>query len=350
MTERVLVTGATGFIAQHCILQLLEAGYQVRATARSHGRTGEIADILAPHLSPAARDRLAPDFDVVVADLTSDDGWDDAATDCAYVLHVASPLPSRLPKDENELIVPARDGALRVLRAASHAGVRRTVMTSSIAAVMYGRDRDHRFDESDWSDVDDPKIGAYEKSKTLAERAAWAFMTSLGATSPMDLAIINPGVVLGPLLSKEWSTSGELVKKLLERSVPAIPDVHFAMADVRDVAKAHVAAMTNPDAGGQRFLCCTNGHSLMEVAKILSSVYAVRGYRVPTRPLPKALLRVVAIYDEQARLVLDEVGRPVDVDNGKIRRVLGIEPRDIREMTIAMAESMIKYGVVTPHR
>ncbi len=350
MSETVLVTGATGFIAQHCILQLLDAGYQVRGTARSDGRTQEVADILAPHLSDQARQRLRQDFEVVAADLTSDLGWDAAVAGCRFVLHLASPLPSSPPKDEQEVIIPARDGALRVLRAASTAGVERVVLTSSVAAICFGRDRDHLFTEDDWSDIDGPNIGAYERSKTIAERAAWAFMDSLAPQSRMELVVINPGLVLGPLLSREWSTSGELVKKLLERDVPAVPDFEFAMVDVRDVAAAHLAAMVTPEASGQRFICCIESHAMREVAQILADEFGAKGFKVPTGRLPNFLLRIVAIWDKQARLLLPEIGQSVNLDNSKIRRVLGLAPRDLHEMTVSMANSMIQYGVVTPRR
>ena len=212
-------------------------------------------------------------------------------------------------------------------------------MTSSMAAICYGRERDHLFTEDDWSNVDGPHIGAYEQSKTIAERSAWEFMTSLGAQSTMDLVTINPGLVLGPLLCAEWSTSAELIKKILQRAVPAIPDARFAMVDVRDVAAAHVAAMLSPEASGQRFICCIESHAIREVAMILKEEFG---------PLP--VLRVVALWDRQARLLMADVGRPALLDNSKIRRVFGIEFRDLREMTVSMADSMIRYGVVRAKR
>ncbi len=347
MTDTVLVTGATGFIAQHCIIQLLEAGYAVRGTARSAERTAEVAQIIAPHLSDAARVRLDDDFEIVAADLTADAGWEPAATDCRFVLHVASPIPRTPPKDDDELIVPARDGVLRVLRAAHAAGVERVVLTSSIAAVLYGRDRDHVFTESDWSDVDDKRIGAYEKSKTLAERAAWDYMTSLGDGSGMDLVSINPGLVLGPILSSDYGTSGELVKKILDRDFPAIPDVNYAMVDVRDVAAAHVAALGVPEAGGRRFICAIENHSMREVAQILADHFGGT-FKVPTGKLPGILLRGVALWDGTAKLALNDLGVHQDVDSTPIRSVLGWQPHDLREMIVSMADSMVRYGVVTP--
>ncbi len=350
MTDRVLVTGATGFIAQHCIIQLLEASFSVRGTARASGRTREVADVLAPHLSGPALALLAGDFDVVRTDLGANEGWPEAVDGCRFVMHVASPLPRTRPKLDDELIVPARDGTLRVLKAAHQAGVERVVLTSSIAAVIYGRERVRRFDESDWSDVNGSRIGAYEKSKTIAERAAWEYVNSLGGDRPMQLAVINPGLVLGPLLSPDWGTSGELVKRILERGVPAIPDINFATVDVRDVASAHVAAMTSPEAAGERFICAIENHSMMDVALILDEHLGGRGFKIPTRRLPSIVLRVMALWDGTVRLALNDLGTVQDVDNTKIRRMLNWSPRGLREMTIATADSMIEFGVVKPPR
>jgi len=345
MTDRVLVTGATGFIAQHCIVQLLEAGYNVRGTARSEGRCDEIADILTPHLSDAARGRLDT-LGVVAADLTSDDGWRRAVEDCRFVMHVASPLPRGAVKDDDELIVPARDGALRVLRAANDVGVERVVLTSSLSAIVYGNDRSRVFTEDDWSNLEGPRIGAYDKSKTIAERASWEFMESLSGRSSMELVVINPGLVLGPLLSSDWGTSGEMVKRILEHKVPAIPNINFATVDVRDVASAHVSAMTSPEAAGQRFICAEANHSMMEIAQILKAAYGRRGFNIPTRRLPSIALRAMAIFDKTVRLALNDLDSSQHVDTTKIRSVLRWRPRDLREMTTAMADSMIEYGVV----
>jgi nucleoside-diphosphate-sugar epimerase len=345
MTDRVLVTGATGFIAQHCLLQLLESGYEVRGTARAAGRRAEVAAVLSPHLSDGARGRLDA-LDVVAADLTSDEGWTNAVEGCRYVLHVASPLPRGVVKDENELIVPARDGALRVLRAAKEAGVERVVLTSSLSAIVYGNDRSRLFTEADWSNLDGPRIGAYDKSKTIAERAAWQFMDGVKGTSPMQLAVINPGLVLGPLLSSDWGTSGEMVKRILSHQVPAIPNINFATVDVRDVASAHLSAMISPEAAGQRFICAEANHSMMEIAQILKARYGTRGFKIPTGRLPSFVIRVMAVFDKTVRLALNDLDSTQNVDSTKIRTVLKWQPRDLVEMTTSMADSMIEYGVV----
>jgi dihydroflavonol-4-reductase len=349
MSDRVLVTGATGFIAQHCMVQLLEAGYVVRGTARDAGRHTEVAAVLLPHLSDTARQGL-DSLEVVAADLTHDGGWRDAVNDCRFVMHVASPLSRGAVKDENELIVPARDGALRVLRAAHDAGVERVVLTSSLSAIVYGNDRSRVFTEADWSNLDGARVGAYDKSKTIAERAAWEYMTTIEGTSSMQLAVINPGLVLGPLLSRDWGTSGEMVKRILDHQVPAIPNISFATVDVRDVASAHLAAMVNPNAAGQRFICAEGNHSMMELAQILKDHYRERGFNVPTRRLPSLVLRAMAIFDSTVRLALNDLDNPVNVDNTKIRTVLEWHPRGLLEMTTSMADSMIEYAVVRAKR
>lgn len=339
----VLVTGATGFIAQHCVLQLLDAGYRVRGTARSTDRDGTVRDALRPALAaPDTLDR----YETVATDLTADQGWDGAVAGCRFVLHVASPIPREAPKDEAEIITPARDGTLRVLRAAAQAGVERVVLTSSLAAVLYGRDRSRTFDESDWSDVGAKSIGAYEKSKTVAERAAWDFVATPEA-GDLELAVINPGLVLGPVLSSDWGTSGELVKKLFDRDFPACPDVNYAVVDVRDVAAAHVAAMTEPEAAGQRFLCAVENASMRDIALILDEHFRPQGFRIPTGRLPNIAMRLAALFDKTARLALNDLGVRQDVDTTRIRTVLHWRPRGLEEMVVAMGDSFLEHGVVT---
>ena len=341
----VLVTGATGFIAQHCILQLLEAGYSVRGTVRSPERAAKLKDTLRPHISGDAQARLDR-LSFVETDLYSDDGWGEAVTDCTFVLHVASPLPRTPPKHEDELIVPARDGALRVLKASAEAGVKRVVLTSSIAAVLYGRDRSQTYNEDSWSDIHSNAIGAYEKSKTIAERAAWDFMKEQGGD--MELACINPGLVLGPVLDEDWGTSGEAIKKLLDREFPACPDMNWATVDVRDVAAAHFAAMTVPEAAGKRFICAIENHSMRDVAAILDEKFRDRGFKVPTGKLPSFLVRLVAIFDKTARLGLNDLGVKQHLDNSRIKDILNWQPRNLEEMVESMGDSFIEYGIVSP--
>src|SRR6476661_7698297 len=240
--QLVLVTGGSGFIGAHCIRRLHEDGYRVRTTVRSLAREAEVRQMAGE----------GP-LEFAEADLTDDAGWAEAVAGCDFVLHVASPFPLGQPKHEDELIVPARDGALRVLRAARDAGVRRVVLTSSFAAIGYGHDEgDAVADETRWTDVDGPGVSAYAKSKTLAERAAWDFVRAEGGS--LELATVNPVAVLGPLLGPDPSTSIELVKRLIDGSMPGTPKVAFGIVDVRDVADLHVRAMAAPEAAGERFL------------------------------------------------------------------------------------------------
>jgi len=264
-SHTVLVSGATGFVGLHTVIQLLQEGHTVRGTLRSPAREGEVRDSVARHVDAGGRLTLHQ------CDLTSDEGWSEAISGCDYVLHIASPFIIGAPKHEDELIIPARDGALRVLRAAAKAGVKRTVMTSSVAAISAGHDRDatNIFNEDDWSIIDSPATGAYEKSKTIAERAAWDFVKSDGGG--MELTVINPGAILGPILNADSGTSGELVRQLMKRTMPACPRIGFSCVDVRDVAGAHLAAMTTPEAAGKRFVCAVEFAWMVELAKILDA-------------------------------------------------------------------------------
>ena len=238
---RVLVTGGTGFIGAHCLVQLLAAGHETRATVRDLRRESEVRAMLRQGGAGDVGERLA----LFRADLNADAGWAEAAAGCDYVLHVASPFPSTVPKDANELIAPARDGALRVLRAARDAGVKRVVLTSSFAAVGYGaKDRTAPFTEEDWTNLDDPSLQPYQRSKTIAERAAWDFIAREGGA--LELAVVNPVGVFGPVLGPDFSTSILMVKRLLDGSVPGCPDLWFGVVDVRDVADLHLKAMTDP--------------------------------------------------------------------------------------------------------
>lgn len=345
MSDTVLVTGATGYIARHVVAQLLDAGHTVRGTARRAEAEPVLRADLTPHLAdPSAIDR----FSLVVADLGSDAGWAAAVAGCSHVCHVASPLPAGEPKNPEELIRPAVDGTLRVLRAAASAGVQRVVLTSSIAAVLYGVDRRGKvFTEADWSNPDAKGIGTYERSKTLAERAAWEFMASPEAGA-LELATINPGLVLGPMIGSEASTSNESVRKLLAHELPACPDLTYAFVDVRDVAAAHVAALTAASAAGNRHICALDSHSLRDVAAILAREYRPKGYNVPTGKLPGWGLKVAAVFDKTAAMALNDLGNPQRVDNTRVVQLLGRPLRGLEEMTLAMAASLEQHGHVQP--
>ena len=337
----VAVTGASGFIGLHCVLALLQAGYRVRGTLRDLAREANLRQALEKHVETGSR------LEFAAADLLSDTGWEAALKDCTYVLHVASPFPRYVPKHENELIGPARDGALRVLAAANAADVRRVVLTSSMAAIVNGHShgKSYRYSEKDWTNLGTP-IPPYPKSKTIAERAAWDFMAGLGPDSALELAVINPGMVYGPILEADYGTSGEVVRKIMRRDLPGLPKLGWASVDVRDVAAAHVKAMVAPAAAGQRFCCVGEPVWMSDVARILKKNFAARGYNIPTRVMPNFLVRLVSLIDKSVRLILYELDNLAEVDNSRIKQVLDWQPRSMEEMVTSMGESMIAHKVV----
>ena len=339
MNELVLVTGGSGFVAVHCILRLLGEGYRVRTTVRSLKREADVRAMLAVGGAQPG-DRL----EFVEADLMADSGWPEAVAGCAYVLHVASPFPAGAPKDENELIAPARDGALRVLKAAREAGVRRVVLTSSFAAIGYGQPVGAPFTEQSWTDADQ-KVSAYVKSKTIAERAAWDFIKREGGA--LELSVVNPVMVMGPVLGPDLSTSIVLVKRMLDGAVPGLPNMSFGVVDVRDVADLHMRAMVDPAAKGERFLAVAGDFvSLKEIASILRRRLGAAAAKVPTRSLPDWLLRIIGLFDKEIAQVVPELGRQKNATNAKARRVLGWSPRSSEEALVATARSLIDRRLV----
>jgi nucleoside-diphosphate-sugar epimerase len=337
----VLVTGGSGFIGSHAIIQLLEAGHTVRTTVRNLAREGEVRAMLEAG-GAGAGDRLS----FFPADLNADAGWAEAVAGCDYVLHVASPFPMGQPKHEDELIVPAREGALRVLRAARDAGVKRVVLTSSFAAVGYGRPRDDgRLDETSWTNPDAPGVGAYVKSKTIAERAAWDFIEREGGA--LELSVVNPVAVLGPVLAADYSTSILLVERMLEGALPVAPKASFGIVDVRDVADLHIRAMTDPKAKGERFLSIAGeAMSIREVGAVLRARFGEAAAKVPTREAPNWLIRLAALVSPEAKALLPQLGRRMNAINDKARNLLGWRPRSNEEAIVATAESLIRLGLV----
>jgi nucleoside-diphosphate-sugar epimerase len=338
--ESVLVTGGSGFIGSYCILDLLRAGYRVRTTVRSPEREATVRELLGAESADA--------LSFATADLTSDAGWEDAVSGCDYVLHVASPFPLGPPKHEDDLIVPAREGALRVLAAARDARVKRVVMTSSFAAVGYGQPtRDTPFTEDDWTNPDGEGVSAYAKSKTLAERAAWDFIEREGGG--LELSVVNPVGVFGPVLGSDFSTSLQLVKRLLDGAMPGLPRVAFGIVDVRDVADLHVRAMTAPAAAGERFLAVVGDFmTVAEIAALLRERMGADARKVPTRMLPNWLVRVVSLFDRSVRQITPELGKVKQASNAKAKRELGWDPRSNEEAIVASAESLLRVG--TPER
>jgi len=340
--SRVLVTGGSGFIGGHCILQLLAAGHEVRTTVRNLSREPEVRAMLKYGGAADPGKKLT----FVAADLEANTGWAEAAQGCDYVLHVASPFPSTLPSHEDELIVPAREGALRVLKAARDAKVKRVVLTSSFAAIGYGHDdRTTPFDETVWSAVKAKGVSAYAKSKTIAERAAWDFVEREGGG--LELAVVNPVGVFGPLLGPDYSTSIILIKRLMDGDVPGCPRIYFGAVDVRDVADLHLRAMTDPAAKGQRFLAVAGPFmSMVEMSETLKARLGDKARRAPTRELPDLLLRIISIWDGEVRQLVPELGKHKDARSEKAERMLGWSPRSAADSIVATAESLMALGLV----
>ena len=336
----VLVTGGSGFVGSHCILQLLAAGHTVRTTVRHLQREADVRAMLKTGGAEPG-DRLS----FFAADLENDSGWADAMRGCDYVLHVASPIPVAVPKDENELIVPAREGALRALRAARDAGVKRVVLTSSFAAIGYGHTpQSAPFDETSWTDIQGYGATPYIKSKTIAERAAWDFVAKEGGP---ELAVVNPVAVLGPVLGADYSPSIMIVQRMLDGSIPGCPQRWFGVVDVRDVADLHLRAMTHPAANGERFLA-TGGDfmSMLEIAKVLKARMGAAAAKVPARQLPNWLVRLAALRDPALKQLLPELGKQKNGSNAKARGLLGWKPRSSEDAIVASAESLMRLGLL----
>ncbi|HTK09936.1 MAG TPA: aldehyde reductase [Ktedonobacteraceae bacterium] len=339
--ELVLVTGGSGFIGTHCILQLLAAGYRVRTTVRSLKRE---ADVRAMLKVGGAEPGDALSF--VAADLMSDAGWPEAVAGCDFVLHVASPFPLNVPKHEDELIIPAREGALRVLRAARDAGVKRVVLTSSFAAIGYGhKSMERPFSEEDWTDPNSADVRAYVKSKTLAERAAWDFIAREGGA--LELSVVNPVGVFGPVLGPDYSSSIQVVRRLMDGAMPGCPRLSFGVVDVRDVADLHLRAMTDPAARGERFLAIAGDYMMIqEMAHVLRARMGDSARRVPTRVLPDWMVRLASRFDPALAQIVPDLGKFKNASNEKARRVLGWVPRSNEDSLVATAESLLQLGLL----
>ncbi len=337
----VLVTGGSGFIGSHAILQLLGAGHQVRTTVRSLSREGDVRGLLKTGgVEPGECLTFA------AVDLEKDQGWPEAVAGCEYVLHVASPFPLEIPKHEDELIVPAREGALRVLRASRNAGVKRVVLTSSFAAIGYGHQpRSTPFTETSWTNPNAAGVTAYVKSKTLAERAAWDFMAREGGG--LELSVVNPVAVLGPVLGRDYATSIALVQRLMDGAMPGCPRLSFGVVDVRDVVDLHIRAMTQPPAKGERFLAVSgNAIAMIEMARVLKARMGAAAKKVPVRQLPDWLVRVAAMFDPSLRQIVPELGRAKNASSEKAQRLLGWTPRSREDAIVATADSLVRLGLL----
>lgn len=335
------MTGVSGFIASRVVVELLEQGHEVVGSMRSLKREESMRAIFSEHCS--SLDKLS----FVALNLLSDEGWEAACQGMDYVLHIASPVPVQTPKDDNDIIQPAVQGAKRALNAASKAGVKRVVLTSSVAAIMYGHnDGREVFSEEDWSNPLDAKDNsAYTKSKTLAERAAWEFIEQ--DNTGLELAVVNPGMVLGPIMEADYGASPIVVKKLLEGAFPGTPKIGFPTIDVRDVADLHITAMTHPKAAGERFIAANGFMWMKDVSKVLKdNLPASESKKVPTKDLPIWLMRILANFDKEAKSVAFELGKKRDAINDKAKDLLGWNPRANSEAVLATAETLKKFGAL----
>ncbi|HEY8083366.1 MAG TPA: aldehyde reductase [Solirubrobacterales bacterium] len=331
--KTVLVTGGSGFVGGWCLVDLLRRGYRVRTTVRDLSREPEVRVGVEGQVS--ADDRL----EFIAADLGADEGWGAAVKGCDYVLHVASPFPAVQPKDPDELIVPAREGTLRVLRAALDAGASRVVITSSVAAV--GGSTSHSsvpLTEQSWTDADNPKLTPYTRSKTIAERAAWDLVKERGEIE--KLAAVNPGAILGPVLSDAHSFSLELIGRLL-KGIPGTPRLGYSIVDVRDVADLQIRVMTAPEAGGERFIAVGEFKWMAEVAEVLRRRLGEAAPKVPKRAVPDFVVRAMGLFDPSVRSIVGQLGRRVEMSSEKARDRLGWEPRATEETIVDCAQSML---------
>ena len=329
--EKVLVTGASGFIAEHCIIELLKNGYSVKGSLRSMNREQEVRDAVKTETDDTK-------LEFCKLDLLEDDGWEDAMWDCDYLMHVASPFVIEDPKDENELIKPAKEGTLRALNAAKKAGIKRVVLTSSVAAVnshMMSGTSDH----TTWTDINSKYVTPYQKSKTIAEKAAWDFYNNQDNSNKIELAVINPGGVMGPQLGNDLGgASTQIVSQLISGKFPMIPALSFPFIDVRDVAILHLKAMTTPDADGKRFIAAHSKPTWMyQVAEVLSAA----GYeKIKLKKAPSFMLKLIGLFDNKTKSLVPMLDKYVPCDNSQTVKVLNWEPMPWEQAFIEHAKSI----------
>lgn len=336
--DTILLTGISGFLAKHCAVKLLNAGYAVRGSVRRLDRVDEVRTAIRPYLSDqAALERLT----FVALDLTQDAGWGEALKDVAALMHTASPFPITQPKNPDDLIRPAVDGTLRALRASKAAGVKRVVLTSSTVAVLGGHDLRVR-DEADWFDADGPGASPYARSKTLAERGAWAFVKD--EAPDMALTVINPGFIVGPPLDSNFGSSIGVIRRFLRGKDPMLPAVGFPIVDVRDVAEMHLRALQRPATAGRRYLAVAGSMWMYDMGRILKAAYPDR--RIPTRIAPKFVLRILALFDSEIRAVLPEVGKMEQVSNVRAIAEMGMQFIAPEDALRAAAKALVDQKMV----
>lgn len=337
--ETVLVTGGSGFIAGYCIIALLQKGYKVRASLRSLKRIAEVKQQLS-----VGGIRDFENLSFVEADLSQESAWMEAAKGCTYVIHPASPTPNIQAKQEDEFIIPAVNGVLFVLRAAKAAGVKRVVLTSAFGAIGMGTNRKSPYTEDDWSDLTQD-LPAYQKSKTLSEKAAWEYIAGEG--KGLELAVVNPVGVLGPVLGADYSHSIQTIHQMLNGTLKGVPRIRSVYVDVRDVADLHLRAMILPAANGQRFLA-TSGKaiSVLDIANMLRAGLGAKAAKVPKKELPGWLIRTIALFNPKVRLIVPYLGMVKEASHEKASRMLGWQPRSNTEAVLATGQSLIDLGLV----
>lgn len=336
--KNVLVTGASGFIGSHCIIQLLEKGYHVRGAIRVLERSQSLQHILSRHTDTSQ-------LSFVECDLLNDAGWDCAMADIDYVLHLASPLPRITPKNDDDLVIPAREGALRALKAAIKANVKRFVMTSSVAAIGYSHGEiDRPFNENDWSDPASTDNSSYTRSKTIAEKSVREYLEQ-NPTS-MSFCTINPAAVLGPVLEPDYGTSPEIVLKLLKGDFPGIPRLGFPLVDVRDVADLHIRAMESDQVNLDRLIASNDFLWVEEIAQILKQSHPDFSHKLPRYKLPNWMVKLAALMDPVTRGVTFELGIKREFDASLAKEKLGWQSRPNKEAIIATANTLIEQGLI----
>lgn len=336
---QVLVTGGSGFIASHCIIQLLQKGYHVKATVRQLKRSADVKAMLAVG-GVIDLSRLS----FVEADLSDAKSWTAAAQGCTYIIHLASPTPQPGAKTEVDFVIPAVNGVLSVLRAAKEAGIKRVVLTSAFGAVGYGTHKKTAYTEDDWSELG-ADVPFYQKSKTLSEKAAWEYVASDG--KGLELSVVNPVAVSGPVLSGDYSHSIRAIHYMLNGQMKGLPKIRSGHVDVRDVADLHLRAMIDPAANGQRFLAAAGpAVSMLDIAQVLRQQLGDKASRVPTREMPSWLIRLIAVFNPTVRMVVPYLGLVKEASHEKATRLLGWQPRSTRESVVATAESLFKLGLV----
>ena len=344
MEDLILVTGASGFLATHVVQQLLKSGFRVRGTVRSLKNQEKVAPLYK--LCPEANHNL----ELVECDLMNKKCWSVAVKDCTFVLHTASPITTENPKDEDELVKPAVEGTLTVLRASKETGtVKRFVYTSSTVTIAHFHNPDQRpMNEDDWSDISDRSwpYYPYVKSKTLAEKAAWDFINNIKGGNKMELTVVNPSLILGPILCGSVFASMDMIKRLLDRSVPLLPRIGISICDVRDVAAAHIKAMLVPEAAGRRHIVDSGSLWFHDIANILDKEFRPLGYKIPTTNAPKCVMWLAGHFDGTVKMIYPSIGQKPEFDNYRLRNILDISPYPVNTSIIDMGYSLIDNGRV----